>query len=448
MEKNVETYWGVHDPAIYRDDATGFYYIYCTGAKCYKSSDLIHWEDLGVVVEKPPKEAIEWTKSEAIWAPDIVKVGEEYRLYCSNSSWGVRQSCIFLAVSDSPEGPFEPRGIVVKTSEEMPCNAIDANIIRDQKTGEMYLLYGSFWGGVYLLKLEEETGLAASKDVQTLLPEMEESCGEVIGQSIARRPKWMSAAIEGPYMIYHPETDYYYLFVSYGSLKSDYNIRVARSRNVTGPFLDHNGVDLRNVEDSDNTTGYLLFSGYEWNDGTAYMGPGHNSVLRDADGQWYLLCHIREKNFRYEDVPSLLQVRKLFWTSDGWPLLSPEVYAGERTPTEETSAAGIEGSTVSDEALEQELMGIYERIHFQPMLPEGVHVATPMKLGKDHYYENASIQGTWEVQNQRLWIRYGDVVEEAIVTPIWDAQLQQETIGITGKSEDGFAFWAKRTAKL
>ena len=41
--------------------------------------------------------------SEDIWAPDIVKVGKEYRLYCSNSSWGVRQSCIFLAVADRPE---------------------------------------------------------------------------------------------------------------------------------------------------------------------------------------------------------------------------------------------------------------------------------------------------------------------------------------------------------
>ena len=114
MEKNVLKYWGVHDPASFRDDVTGLYYEYSTGAKCMKSSDLIHWEDVGIVVKKPPKEAVNWTESEEIWAPDIVKVGDEYRLYCSNSSWGVRQSCIFLAVSSSPEGPFEPRGIVMR----------------------------------------------------------------------------------------------------------------------------------------------------------------------------------------------------------------------------------------------------------------------------------------------------------------------------------------------
>lgn len=431
MEKNVLKYWGVHDPAIFRDDVTGLYYEYSTGAKCMKSSDLIHWEDVGIVVEKPPKEAVNWTESEEIWAPDIVKVGDEYRLYCSNSSWGVRQSCIFLAVSSSPEGPFEPRGIVIKTTDEMPCNAIDANIIRDQKTGEMYLVYGSFWGGVYLLKLDKETGLAAE-----LSPEDDESCAILIGRSIARRPEWMSSAIEGPYMIYNPDTECYYLFVSYGSLKSDYNIRVARSRNIAGPFLDYKDVDMRTVDDNYNATGYLLFSGYEWNDGTAYMGPGHNSVLRDADGQWYLFCHIREKNFRYEDVPFMMQVRKMFWSTDGWPLLSPEVYAGEML------------SVVEGEDLERKLIGIYERIHFQPMLPEGVHVATPMKLCEDHYYENASIQGTWEVVGNRVWIRYGETVEEAVVTPIWDEQLQQESVALTGKSDSGFTFWAKRTKDL
>ena len=62
-------------------------------------------------------------------------------------------------------------------------------------------MYGSFWGGVYLLKLDEETGLAAE-----LSPEDDESCAILIGRSIARRPEWMSSAIEGPYMIYNPDT--------------------------------------------------------------------------------------------------------------------------------------------------------------------------------------------------------------------------------------------------
>ena len=122
-----------HDPAIFRDPVSKNYYIYSTNAQCKRSKDLLNWENLGKIVDKPPQESIAWTKSVAIWAPDIVKVGNEYRLYCSNSSWGVRQSGIFLAVSDSPEGPFIPRGCVLQTTDEMPVNAIDANIIEDAK---------------------------------------------------------------------------------------------------------------------------------------------------------------------------------------------------------------------------------------------------------------------------------------------------------------------------
>lgn len=183
----------IHDPAIFYDEVSGNYYTYSTGAICQKSKDLVHWQEIGKVVERPPQESVEWTGSEDIWAPDIVKVGKEYRLYCSNSSWGVRQSCIFLAVADCPEGPFEPKGCVLKTTEKFPqsvTNAIDANIIEDAKTGEQYMLYGSFWGGCHVLKLNRTTGFAEE---------------EGIGVCIARRPKWQSGSMEGPYMVYNAD---------------------------------------------------------------------------------------------------------------------------------------------------------------------------------------------------------------------------------------------------
>ena len=79
------------------------------------------------------------------------------------------------------------------------------------------MLYGSFWGGCHVLKLNKTTGFAEE---------------EGIGVCIARRPKWQSGSMEGPYMVYNAQNNYYYLFVSYGSLKSDYNIRVGRSRSL------------------------------------------------------------------------------------------------------------------------------------------------------------------------------------------------------------------------
>ncbi len=405
--------WFIHDPAAYYDAETGCYYIYCTRAGCYSSKDLVNWKQVGKVVAAPPKEASEWTGSTDIWAPDIVKVGDEYRLYCSNSKWGVRQSCIFVAVADNAEGPFIPRGCVLKTTEEMPVNAIDANIITDVKTGDMYMLYGSFWGGCYMLLLDKSTGLAAEGG---------------IGTRVAHRPKWMSAAIEGPYMIYNPDTEYYYLFVSYGSLKSDYNIRVGRSKNIKGPFVDFNGKDLTDISDSDNSVGLLLNCGYRWNDGKAYMGPGHNSVLHAADGSWYMVYHIREHNFTKMPEPSKLQIRKMYWMENGWPVLSAEPYAGEQ-----------------EQMIPKEMLaGFYERINLVPMLPQGITCSTPMKLRADGYYENCSIQGSWDYANNTITIKYGTHNETGHFYVVWDSERNKPTIAFSGMTESGIEFWAKK----
>ncbi len=427
--------WMTHDPAAYYDADSDMYYIYSTGALGKRSKDLIHYENIGKVVPEVPKEAREWTNSDDIWAPDIVKVGKEYRLYCSNSSWGVQRSCIFLAVSDSPAGPFVPRGIVLKTDACLPVNGIDANIITDAKTGQMYMLYGSFWGGCYVLPLDASTGLAKNAAAREWKQDsdgtLSHSLEEIVGTPVAARPAWQSGAIEGPYMIYHPGHDYYYLFVSYGSLKSDYNIRVGRSKSILGPFVDAMGRNLIATEDAANDVGELLMAGYQWNDGVAYMAPGHNSVLCDRNGDYFLVTHIREKNYTEEMMePSTMQVRKMYFSSDGWPYVAPEIYAKDK----ETSL---------DQA---SLIGFYERIDFHCTLPQGISVATPMRLGPDGYYEHCSIQGSWsyDATQQLLTIRYGAHREECHVSEVFDRERECDAIGICGRSQDGIHFWAKR----
>ena len=405
--------WGSHDPAIFHDPVSGNYYTYCTGAVARRSQDMLIWENIGKVVENPPQESIEWVGDTGIWAPDIIKVGDEYRLYCSNSTWGVRQSCIFLATADNPEGPFIPQGIVLKTSDQLPVNAIDANPVVDEKTGEQYMAYGSFWGGCYIIKLEQETGFAAEQG---------------IGKCIARRPQWTETAIEGPYIKYNPDFGYYYLFVSYGSLKNDYNIRIGRSKTVTGPYFDHNGRDMTDLEDFTNEVGYMIACGYHFDNGQGYMAPGHNSVLRDFDNQWYLVCHIREHNFKKPQI-STMHIYKMFWTDDGWPVLNPQCYAGEKT-----QPIGRKW-----------LVGEYERIKLTPTIPQGVLNSVPMTLTENGSFRTCSVIGKWEYINETtISISYGNIVETCKITPAWDWQLNEPTITITGKDQYGIAVWGKK----
>lgn len=438
----------VHDPAVFEDAVTKRFYLYCTGAQGLVSDDLIHWTNSGTIVNGLPDDAKQWTGSEAIWAPDIVKVGDEYRLYCSNSSWGVQKSCIFLAVSDRAEGPFEPKGVVLKTDDTLDVNGIDANIIEDAETKEQYMLYGSFWGGVHLLPLDRETGfardaLADGSGVGSLrlmtdyregmhISEMPEVMKEQrMGICLARRPRWTDGAIEGPYMIYHPQTKYYYLFVSYGSLKNDYNIRIGRSRKITGPFLDFFGNDMADLSDENCTRGLMVSAGYCWLNGMPYMGPGHNSVLLRENGEMYLVSHIRKMQFLSEDAGAgLLQVRRLFLTPDDWLVAEAQPYAEE----------GFR------KVRDANIPGLYERIELRPSMPQGIAYAHPLRLFEDGRMECCSIIGTWKrAGDSALELSYGPVREFVHMEKGLDRDVNKTTVLLSGLTSQGICTWGKKT---
>ncbi len=409
--------WFVHDPAIYHDPVSKDYFLYCTDARMLRSKDMVQWDNIGKALEEAPAFAQRWTRSKAIWAPDIVKVGDEYRLYCSNSSWGVQESCIFLATAPTAAGPFTPQDIVFRSSSRTNVNSIDANIIEDVKTGQQYMVYGSFWGGCHILELDKKTGFAKNGPDDP-------------GICLARRPRWADRAIEGPYVIYNPDTEYYYLFVSYASLKSDYNIRVGRSHNVTGPYVDPNGRMMTDLSDTDATLGYMVACGYKFDDDpVGYMGPGHNSVLHDFDGEWYLFSHIRQHDFRHGE-PSTLHVRKMEWTTDGWPLLSPEPYSGERR--QPVPKALVSGS--------------YERIKLQPMVPQGMLNSVRMTLepnGRGYLADSIHLQ--WQMTgDSEIYVRYSNVEEHFVILPAWDYEAWKPTIVLTGTDQNHICVWGKK----
>ena len=69
-----------------------------------------------------------------------------------------------------------------------------------------------------------------------------------------------------------------------------------------------------------------MLGSYQLGDGITYYGNGHCSVFQDDDGEWYLVEHCR----KIPDAAAYLQVRKILWTPDGWPVVSPVVYSGEK----------------------------------------------------------------------------------------------------------------------
>lgn len=422
---NKKSEWGTlgtHDPSIYKDEDT--YYVFSTdarvggiptpGIQVRKSKDMINWEYVGTALDEIPLEAKEWSNAQGLWAPEMTKVGDEYYLYYCASSFGKNKSYIGLLKSKSIEGPWDDQGLVLKTDEGEDRNALDPNIIYD-RNGEMWMSYGSFWNGIYLVKLDKETG----KPIDT----------NDKGINIASRDGSVSGAVEGPYIIYNKEQDKYYLFVSYDSLSADYNIRVGRSDNIEGPYLDSQGNDMTDKTSfNPNDVGNKIAGGYKFGDGQGWLAPGHNSVLND-DGNYYIVHHAR-----LEESPDwfYMHVRKIVWSKDGWPIVSPERYAGElEQKIEKQSIPGEWEIIVQDK-------------NINTIIPSSQY--TFKNSGK---IKNEEKLGTWKLTEENIITltlpnNDGEEIEyQGKILPAWDWENNKATLVFTAIDKLGVSIWGK-----
>ncbi|WP_215224178.1 family 43 glycosylhydrolase [Echinicola shivajiensis] len=254
-----------------------------------KSKDLIQWELVGDALKAKPT----WKSEGGIWAPDVSKVGDNFYMYYSYSTWGDANPGIGLAIADSPEGPFEDYGKIFDSNSIGVNNSIDPFYYEED--GQKYLLWGSF-RGLYMIKLSEDGKSTVGEKVQ------------VAGDHL-----------EASYV--YKKDNFYYLFGSYGSCcegaNSSYQVWVGRSEKLEGPYLDKSGNKLL-----DGHYGELVVKGNLGS--TGFAGPGHNAeIVTDAEGEDWLVYHgmlkSKPRTNNGTNRRSLL-IDKIIWT-DGWPSL-------------------------------------------------------------------------------------------------------------------------------
>ncbi|MEM2179134.1 MAG: arabinan endo-1,5-alpha-L-arabinosidase [Candidatus Methanomethylicaceae archaeon] len=431
---NDESKWtinNVHDPSIIKA-TNGWYYIYSTDVKAYgvpkpgiqirRSKDLINWQFVGYVFNDDkyifkgiPPQAFEWSRASTLWAPDVKFMNNRYYLYYSASTFGKNQSYIGLATSNSPEGPWKDEGEVIKTKQGDPVNAIDPCLVFDEN-GEPWLSYGSFWSGIYIIKIDKRTGKPLERG---------------FGINIARRKGTVAGAVEGSYIIYNPKFKKYYLFVSYDSLSSDYNVRVGRSDKITGPYVDYNGNLMTDLTLPPEEVGTKILGGYKFENDEGWIAPGHNSILNDGD-DWYIVHHARpalNKNWMY------LHIRRILWTDDGWPVVSPERYAGE----------------VVQEIPKDILIGKWERIVLDPYVKIQA-ISEKLVLDSNGGLIANNKKGIWEfIAPNTLKLKWyvdekGKIfdTETLKIIAAWDWENWRPTIVFTGLNTKGIAIWGKK----
>ncbi|WP_199535468.1 arabinan endo-1,5-alpha-L-arabinosidase [Rhodohalobacter sp. SW132] len=302
----------IHDPVMAQQDDTFYLFGTGRGIAVWSSDDMENWERLDpVFAETPP-----WTEEIVdggryhLWAPDITHHNGKYYLYYSVSAFGRNTSAIGVLSNptlhpDDPDFEWTDHGKVVRSVPGRDLwNAIDPNIVFDDD-GTPWMTFGSFWKGMKLVRLNDNM-VEIDRDPQEW-------------HTIAARNRYwklddrtagndMSSAIEAPFIF--KKNGYYYNFVSWDFCcrgeDSTYKVVVGRSKEVTGPYLDKEGEDMR------HGGGSLVLQGNE-----NYAGIGHNAAYT-FNGTDYLIAHGYDVA---DEGNSKLLILEMEWDENDWPVV-------------------------------------------------------------------------------------------------------------------------------
>src|SRR5690242_1321122 len=299
---------GIHDPSTIAV-CNGKFYTYGTGGNALVSDDGFTWRR-GTTL---PRRGL---------APDVIHIGDRYYVYVAANIGAQPKAAVNMIWSksldpDSPDYKWEEGGVVASSDGVEDSNAIDPGVFLDPNDGRLWLVYGSYFGYIRLVELDPKTG--KRKDPND-------------------KPRDLAINCEASDLIYHD--GWYYLLATHGSCcrgaDSGYNIRMGRARKVTGPFLDHEGIDMIQG-------GGKLFIG----SGGRVVGAGHFGLLDLGDGVQKFSIHWEADLDR--GGASVLDIRPLLW-KDGWPVagenLNPGTYEIESVRTGTALELNVEGMPV------------------------------------------------------------------------------------------------------
>lgn len=286
-------------------------------------------------------------------------------------------------------------------------NAIDPTVF-EGKDGKLWMTYGSWSGGIYVLEIDPKTGAAIYPGENSTTADgliVDEYFGTHIAGGYAKSG-------EGPYILYDADSDYYYLYVTYEYLDSvsGYNMRLFRSKSPDGPYLDAagNNAALSGAVDHDGigikVMGNYKFSSFE----KGYKSPGHNSALIDSDGQRYLFYHTRFEN---SGEMHQLRVHQQFINEEGWPV---------------TAVFENKGDTILEKGYDTDSMvGEYEFINHGTQCDKANVIKSQNIMLNADGTISGDITGTWEAKQGTYYMKA--VIDGVTYSGVFFAQHDETT---------------------
>ncbi|MBQ9140919.1 MAG: family 43 glycosylhydrolase, partial [Lachnospiraceae bacterium] len=413
-----------------------------------------------------------------MWAPDVIynTTMNKWCMYLSlnGAKWN---SSVILLTADNVEGPYVYQGPVIYSgfngTNAVDISTTDLNLIYpDIETtgipekykvgnswgtlwphaidpcvsyddnGNLYLIYGSWSGGIYAIELDETNGL---RDYTVVYEDVNAGQAKVTSDAYFGKKIAGGAYVSGEGAYVEKIGNYWYLFMSYGFYSPDggYEMRIFRSDNIDGPYVDASGESaifpkyLMNY--GSNIAAYngeKLMGGYQWETmSVGEIAQGHNSAFTDANGNSYVVYHTK---FNDGTVSHALRVHQLYVNEEGWLVAAPYEYTGET----------VNNSTLATTTFEaNDIAGEYQLIvHKYEMDYKNMEIADlqTINLLADGTITGA-YTGTWAVTNGSNVnitldnITYNGVLVEQIIDGT-----ANKTLCFTAKNNAGVSIWGSR----
>lgn len=238
---------GFHpDPSVCRVGDT-FYLVnssfqYYPGVPIFQSKDLVHWQQIGNVLDRNSQLPLKGTSSwQGIYAPTIRYHAGTYYLITTNVGNGGN----FMVTAQNPAGPWsEP--VWLKQQ------GIDPSLYFED--GKCYMVSNP-GDAIWLCEINPQTGeqLTESKKLWQ-------------GDG-GRYP-------EGPHI--YKKDGYYYLLISEGGTELAHHLTIARSKHIDGPY-------------ESNPDNPILTNCSRLGQTLQIQGTGHGDFVQAADGSWWMV---------------------------------------------------------------------------------------------------------------------------------------------------------------
>ncbi|MCM1364347.1 MAG: glycoside hydrolase family 43 protein [Faecalibacterium sp.] len=513
--------YDIKDPSIIYDEQSGWYYCFGSDNAVVRSKDLINWSGRTSYFKSDSESdsamdlsqfssVSKWaqihgynskkakTDSKKPTAPDIVKAGSYYYLYFSLiKESNVNESAIFCVKTKNLETAVKDKkwtdvGVIISSCADAKSNSYDPafaahpSVLVNGK--KMYMAYGSYFGkdkmngGIYLLELDYKTGkLKKSSDISKNGDAMSTIHGSDIYQTgklianpgkVPALSKKEGSMVTAADIVYNKDTEYFYLFMTYGDEQTNYNIRVARSKSIDGPYLDFNSQSMsefgKSKKNNQYTKGLKVIGGYNFvmssGGGVSYTDVGKAavgapSIIKSSDGKWFMASQARAyykvedeivtgdkyaaDNELKADTAPALEIRQIFFGADDWPLAVPEVYAGESV-LKAVKADDMYGNwdvVVFDNSGDPNDTKAIER-----NVSQMISIFDGMTISKKNIESKTNISKlNFEKKDKTSYSMLLDGKTYTIYPAVaWDWELSEGVLTFTGTSEDGTTIWGKK----